>query len=95
MAKVTFVLKGEETVYNVPIGEVNILQAALNKGLDLDHACGGVGMCSTCRVVVKDGMDNLSERNQNEELFEMHGENRLGCQCVVNGDVTVELPQAE
>jgi len=93
-ANVTFVIDGEERSFSVPIGETNLLQVALNNGIHLDHACGGVGMCSTCKVTVQEGMDSLSERSQSEELFEVTGEDRLSCQCTVNGDVKVEIPTA-
>lgn len=91
-ARISFEIDGETRQFSVPVGQVTVLQAALNNGIHIDHACGGVGMCSTCRVVVKDGMDNLPERNQAEETFEILGENRMSCQCTINGDVSVEVP---
>ncbi len=43
------------------------------------------GVCGTCEVEVLDGMDNLSERNQEELDLGMEGARRLGCQCVIKG----------
>lgn len=75
----------------------SILDVALNFGVPLDHACGGNCACTTCHVVVKSGEANLSPMEEDEEdrLFEaadltLHS--RLGCQCVVKGDVVVEIP---
>ena len=75
----------------------SILDVALNFGVLLDHACGGNCACTTCHVVVKSGEENLSpmEDYEEERLYEaadltLHS--RLGCQCVVRGDVVVEIP---
>ena len=37
-----------------------ILQASLEAGIPHYHACGGNAQCSTCRVVVHEGIENLS-----------------------------------
>lgn len=42
------------------------------------------GVCGTCEVEIIEGMDNLSELNQEEEDLGMEGNKRLGCQCVIN-----------
>ncbi len=75
----------------------SLLDIALNRGLHLEHACGGNCACTTCHVVVKKGEENLSEMEEDEEdrLFEaadltLHS--RLGCQAVVKGDVVIEIP---
>ncbi len=34
-----------------------LLRAALRAGLPLAHICGGVARCSTCRVVILEGLD--------------------------------------
>ncbi len=52
-AKATIVLDGEETEITVPVGE-NILDAALDAGLDAPYACTG-GSCCTCRAKVMEG----------------------------------------
>jgi len=74
-----------------------LLDIALNHGLHLEHACGGSCACTTCHVIVKSGDGNLSDVEDDEadrvELspgLTLHS--RLGCQCVVKGDVTVEIP---
>ena len=75
----------------------SILDVALNFGIQLEHACGGSCACTTCHVVVKSGDENLSEPDDDElDRVEMAPglttHSRLGCQAVVNGDVTVEIP---
>ena len=73
--------------------ETTILQSALRNGIPLAHACGGHARCSTCRVLVLQGLENLCPRNKREQsLAEERNFNakvRLACQTTVNGDVTV------
>lgn len=77
----------------------SILDIALGHGIELDHACGGVCACSTCHVVVREGLDTCSEASDDEldQLEKAPGleqNSRLGCQCVANGtkDLVVEIP---
>src|SRR5580704_1948354 len=71
----------------------------LNKVIEVDHSCGGVCACSTCHLIVRQGLESCNEPTDDEldQLEEARGlttESRLGCQCVPNGtcDVVVEIP---
>ena len=75
----------------------SLLDIALHFGLHLEHACGGNCACTTCHVIVKEGDGNLSEMEEDEadKLDEAPGltlHSRLGCQCIVTGDVVVNIP---
>ena len=75
----------------------SILEVALENDIELDHNCGGNCACTTCHVIVKDGMNNLSESEdvENDLLDNAVGltlTSRLGCQAHVYGDVVVEIP---
>lgn len=77
----------------------SILDIALGNGIEIDHACGGVCACSTCHVIVKQGLDSCNEATDDEEdeLDEAYGltaQSRLSCQCVPNGsgDLVVQVP---
>lgn len=75
----------------------SLLDIALNFDIHLEHACGGSCACTTCHVIVKQGENNLSEADDDElDRLEMAAgltlRSRLGCQAVVKGDVTVEIP---
>jgi 2Fe-2S ferredoxin len=75
----------------------SLLDIALNRGIHLEHACGGNCACTTCHVVVKEGEQNLSPMEDDEaDRLDMAADltlhSRLGCQCIVTGDVTVEIP---
>ena len=75
----------------------SILDIALASGVEIEHACGGVGACGTCHVIVKEGMKNLSPASDEEldrvELAPGNTVNsRLACEAVVRGDVVVVVP---
>ena len=79
-------------------------QEALKAGISLYAGpnrylnCRGLGLCGTCRVLVKKGMENLSPKGKMERftLWRMvsaighEDEMRLSCQVQVNGDCSVE-----
>ena len=76
----------------------SLLDIALAHGIELEHNCGGSCACTTCHVIVKEGQENLSEMQEDEEdrLDTATGltiRSRLGCQAVVQGDVVVEIPE--
>jgi 2Fe-2S ferredoxin len=75
----------------------SLLDIALAHNVPLEHNCGGNCACTTCHVIVKEGADNLSEMQPDEEdrLDMAEGltlHSRLGCQAVVKGDVILEIP---
>jgi len=77
----------------------SILQAALENGIEIDHACGGVCACSTCHVIVREGGASISpaEDDEEDQLDNAPGLNlysRLACQAVPDGsqDLVVEIP---
>jgi 2Fe-2S ferredoxin len=76
----------------------SILDIALSNGIHLEHACGGNCACTTCHVIVKNNTDDNLDEMTDDEADRLDGaagltlHSRLGCQCVVTGDVTVEIP---
>ena len=77
----------------------SILNIALGSGIDIDHSCGGVCACSTCHVIVKEGLQTCNEATDDEldQLEEARGltmQSRLSCQTVPNGtqDIRVVIP---
>ena len=93
--KIVFLPMDVESMANE--GE-SILDAAEKCGIDLPHNCGGVCACSTCHVIVKQGMDKLTPKHEEEEDRLDMAENltldsRLGCQARIYGDIVVELPE--
>ena len=76
----------------------SLLDIALAHGIELEHNCGGSCACTTCHVIVREGEGNLSGMEEDEEdrldtAVGLTIRSRLGCQAVVKGDVTVEIPE--
>ena len=109
MPKVEFV--NEKKVIEVPEGgnlreEARKAGIEIYKNLDRYLNCRGLGLCGTCRVLVKKGKENLSpptflERfNLNFHPFTMlarighEDEMRLACQARVTGDCAIETHPA-
>lgn len=71
-----------------------ILDATLRNGIGHAHACGGHALCSTCRVYIKEGEENLEARTAAEQALadqlKLLPEVRLACQTKVNGDIKIK-----
>jgi adenylate cyclase len=75
----------------VPISEdETILHASLKAGIPHYHACGGNAKCSTCRVLILEGMEKLTPVNEKEHALRQRillPQNvRLACQTRVTGE---------
>ena len=84
----------------VEIGDKpTVLEVALSGGIPINHSCGGMGSCGTCRVEVDRGLEKLSPRNTAEsEMAEMRGfsENeRLACQIRPVHGLSVIVPPVD
>jgi ferredoxin len=91
MPKVTFMPVGQS--FEVAAG-TTILVSAIHNGLQLRHDCTEA-ICGTDRVKILSGKEQLSAKNENEELtLEMMNagpDERLACVARIVGDVTVEV----
>jgi 2Fe-2S ferredoxin len=106
MPKITFILDGEPKTFDVDAAAMpyqhhglpgSLLDVALNVGVPLEHVCGGNCACTTCHVIVRAGMHNLSEMEDEEAdrldtAWDLTPRSRLACQAIVRGDVTCEIP---
>ncbi|MBI3831811.1 MAG: adenylate/guanylate cyclase domain-containing protein [Planctomycetes bacterium] len=90
MARITFQPDGKEI--EAKDGE-SILSAAVRAGIPHEQSCGGYGRCSTCRVMVREGLEHCSEPTADERrigvLLQFAPEIRLACQTSVMGPVSV------
>ena len=76
---------GETKELTLEVGQT-VLNASLNQGVDLDHACGGVCACSTCHIKIKQGFDCFPEASEDEqdqldEARDVGLDSRLACQA--------------
>lgn len=68
-----------------------ILNASLAAGIPHTHVCGGNARCSTCRVMILEGLENIRPRNEKEQALanrlKFEDRIRLACQSTVRGHV--------
>ncbi len=78
---------------------VTICDAALQHGIEIEHACEKSCACTTCHVIVREGFDSLGEPDELEEdmldkAWGLEPESRLSCQAVVgDNELVVEIPR--
>lgn len=93
--------KGEKEVVVPAAAGQNLLNIAVEAGIEIEHSCGGVCACSTCHVWVNKGAEVLSEQTDEEadrlDLAPMvRPKSRLSCQAVIQdnaepGQVQIEV----
>lgn len=77
----------------------SVLDAALQNGIGIEHACEKVCACTTCHILVREGLDSLPESSENEEdmldkAWGLEPDSRLGCQSILQDqDLVVEIPK--
>lgn len=101
MTHARLIVQGDDREFTLAVGET-ILHAAMEQGLHLDHACGGVCACSTCHVKIKQGLDCFPEASDDEldqldEARDVSLDSRLGCQAKLlrvppGGTVEIAIP---
>jgi len=77
----------------------SICDALLEHHIEIDHACGKVGACTTCHVVVREGAESLippsdAEEDMLDRAWGVEQHSRLSCQAIVkHADLLVEIPK--
>jgi len=75
-----------------------LLRALQADGIDWMHACGAKGRCTTCRIIVREGMEHFSALSASEERYRSNGRlkdnERLTCQCTLEkGEAVGRVPK--
>ncbi len=76
-----------------------ICDAALQNGIEIEHACEKSCACTTCHVYVREGGESLNENSDEEDdmldkAWGLEPDSRLSCQAVVGDtDLVVEIPK--
>ncbi len=64
--------------------------------VSIEQSCGGFGICTTCRFIVRKGEHSFSSRSETElERAEERGfraEERLACQTQIFDNAEIEIP---
>ena len=85
-------------VIEAPAG-ANLIDVAIENGIDIEHACEMSCACTTCHVIVREGFDSLNEADELEEdyldkAWGLEPESRLSCQAIVGDEpLVVEIPK--
>jgi len=77
----------------------NLIETALEAGIELEHACEMSCACTTCHVIIREGYASLTEPDETEEdlldkAWGLEADSRLSCQVEVGEeDLVVEIPK--
>lgn len=77
----------------------SLCDVLLAHGIEIEHACGKVGACTTCHVIVRAGASSLSVATDKEEdmldrAWGLESTSRLSCQAIAGvTDVVIEIPK--
>ena len=77
----------------------SICDAALQNGIEIEHACEKSCACTTCHVYVREGMESLNENSEEEDdlldkAWGLEPDSRLSCQAVIGDqDLIIEIPK--
>ncbi|WP_295548227.1 ISC system 2Fe-2S type ferredoxin [uncultured Pseudacidovorax sp.] len=88
----------EGTEIQAPPG-TSICEALLENGIPIEHACEMSCACTTCHVVVREGLASLNEAEEAEEdlldrAWGLTPQSRLSCQAILaQKDLVVEIPK--
>ena len=74
--------------------DATLLDCSIKNQIPHMHECGGIGQCTTCRIRIIDGLQNITPRTRMEretaQLRKWDPSIRLACQCYVKGDITIQ-----
>lgn len=88
----------EGTSFTAQAGE-NLCRALLRHGIEIEHACEMSRACTTCHVVIREGLASLEPAEEDEEdlldrAWGLTAQSRLSCQVeVAEHDLVVEIPR--
>jgi len=77
----------------------SICDAAQGAGIEIEHACEKSCACTTCHVILREGIDSLDAAEDKEEdlldkAWGLEPTSRLSCQARVGTkDLVIEIPK--
>ena len=78
---------------------VSICDALLQNDIEIEHACEKSCACTTCHVIVREGINSLTAAEELEEdlldkAWGLEPNSRLSCQALVRDkDLVIEIPR--
>lgn len=85
--KIKFKKSGQ--VINREEDQIPLIKVCYDEDTPVNFGCR-IGMCGTCIIKITEGIENVSEKNEDEEFFSNESNERLACQCLIKGDVEIE-----
>lgn len=88
----------EGAVIDAPAGK-SLCDIMLENDIDIEHACEKSCACTTCHVLVREGLSSLGEAEEKEEdlldrAWGLEACSRLSCQALVGDtDLVIEIPK--
>jgi 2Fe-2S ferredoxin len=88
----------EGAVIEAPAGK-SLCDIMLENDIEIEHACEKSCACTTCHVLVREGLSSLNEAEEKEEdlldrAWGLEAVSRLSCQAIVGDtDLVVEIPK--
>jgi len=86
------------TSFEVPNGAM-LCSELLSHGIDIEHACEMSCACTTCHVIIREGLGSLAPATDDEDdmldkAWGLTAQSRLSCQVRLAGqDLTIEIPK--
>lgn len=77
----------------------SICETLLRNEIDIDHACDMACACTTCHVIVRQGLQSMeASDDQEDDLLDkawgLQPNSRLSCQAIIGvEDLVVEIPK--
>jgi 2Fe-2S ferredoxin len=74
-----------------------VVQHILDHRVDWLHACGNKGKCTTCKMEVLEGLENMNPETRAESGYRQQGllktNERLACQVKITGTIVIRVPK--
>ena len=84
-------------ILEVPDETKTLLRHLQDNSIDWMQACGGKGRCTTCKVIIREGLEHFQPPTLSEEKYlregALHPGERLACQAKIRGSVTIVAPR--
>ena len=77
----------------------SLCEALLENGIAIEHACDMSCACTTCHVIVREGLASLNAADETEDdlldrAWGLEPNSRLSCQAILaQSDVVIEIPR--
>ena len=77
----------------------SICDAALQHGIEIEHAFEKSCACTTCHVYIREGGESLNEAGEDEDdlldkAWGLEPDSRLSCQAIIDDqDLVIEIPK--